>query len=102
MPWINDKKQHLYVIRSSASSTVNCKEKLKHVQKAETFPIFLAFFSSLEHTGTPLAAKSKNREDPGSEGREKAVAGIAQESDRAPHVPVPEEQTHVHTHTLLH
>lgn len=34
VPWINDKKQHLYVIRSSVSSTVNCKEKLKHVQKS--------------------------------------------------------------------
>lgn len=34
VPWINDKKQHLYVIRSSVSSAVNCKEKLKHVQKS--------------------------------------------------------------------
>lgn len=64
-------------------------KKLKHFQFCSHI------FSGLEHTGTPLAAKSKNREDLGSEGREKAVAGIAQESDRAPHIPVPEEQTHV-------
>lgn len=63
---------------------------------------FCSQFSSLEHTGTPLPAKAKNREKPGSEGRKKAVAGRAEKSERVPHIPAPEEQPRVHTRALLH
>lgn len=100
--WINDKKQHLYIIRSSVSSTVNCKEKLKHVQKSWNTSNFSGIFLKLVHTGTPLPAKAENWEDLGNEGREKATAERAQESEKVPHVPTPEEYLHrtfTHTHT---
>lgn len=64
MPWINDKKQHLYVIRSSASSTVNCKEKWKHVQKSWNLSNFAHNFqalSTLGHLFLPRQRIERNR-----------------------------------------
>lgn len=56
-----------------------CTKKLKHFQ-------FFLYFLSLVHTGTLLPAKANNREDVGSEGREKATAERAQELEKVPRV----------------
>lgn len=70
-------------------------------KKAETFPNLLALFQALSTLGHLFLPKQR-KEDLGSEGREKAAAGRAQESERVPHIATPEEQPHIHTHTLLH
>lgn len=70
-------------------------------KKAETYPILLGFFQALSALGHLFLPRQKNREDLGNEGRKKAAAGRAQETEKVLHVPTA-EQPCVHKHRLLH